>query len=383
MQAVARSRILDASALGLSPDRLAARIMAALGDAIPLAGFRLFGVDPSTMLVNRLLAASDSDAWARAEWLRDVYLRAEAVPAVELPTIMRAGLSVVAYQPDIAASWGYPPSMFGDVTPIEFTRRFHDLRSPLGGTLMAVFSANGRWVAALQAYRRDPSRLFRPTEVAFVDLMSAAIGKALAAAISREAAERVDYPAASGILMLDPNATPTLITPAAQAWSDAFRDTGRSAHAPLPTPIWSAIAALRAQGDGGVSAVVTAATSAGPARIEATPAGRDGSVAIVISPARPLVPPAALDDWPLSPSERRVVDLALGGRSNTAIAEALFISELTVAWQLRQVYEKLGVRSRTGLLARLFEEREPPELLPAPAARRHGIGDTRGATPRR
>ena len=77
----------------------------------------------------------------------------------------------------------------------------------------------------------------------------------------------------------------------------------------------------------------------------------------------PLVPPSSPDEWPLSPSERRVVDLALGGRSNAAIAAGLFISEQTVAWQLRQAYEKLGVHSRNGLLARLFEERTPPGLV--------------------
>jgi len=353
--------------MGLAPDRLAERIMAAIGSAVPLDGFRLFGVDPLTMLVNRLLAASDTDAWARAEWLRHHYLRSESMPSVELPTIMRAGLSVVAHQPELAACWGYPPSMLADLTQAEYRDRFQELRSPKGGTLLAVFSANGRWVAALQAYRRDPNRLFRPSEVALVELMSVAIGKTLAAAITREAAERIDYPAASGIIMLGPDATPSLVSPAAERWTDALRDADRSAHAPLPTPVWSALAALRAQGSTGVSAVITAATAAGPARIEATPAGHDGSVAIVISPAAPLVPPSAPDDWPLSPSERRVVNLALGGRSNAAIANSLFISEQTVAWQLRQAYEKLGVRSRTGLLARLFEDRTPPGLLPVPA----------------
>jgi len=106
-------------------------------------------------------------------------------------------------------------------------------------------------------------------------------------------------------------------------------------------------------------------------------------VAIVISPAIPLVPPSAPDDWPLSLSERRVVDLALAGRSNAAIAESLFISEQTVAWQLRQAYEKLGVRSRTGLLARLFEERTPPGLLPDPADAPFSSGRPSVATPRR
>lgn len=51
----------------------------------------------------------------------------------------------------------------------------------------------------------------------------------------------------------------------------------------------------------------------------------------------------------LTPSERRVAELAADGRSNRAIAEQLFISEKTVEGHLGKVYDKLGVRSRSQL----------------------------------
>lgn len=57
----------------------------------------------------------------------------------------------------------------------------------------------------------------------------------------------------------------------------------------------------------------------------------------------------------LTPSERRVAELAADGRSNRAIAEQLFISEKTVEGHLGKVYDKLGVRSRNQL----------PSLIPA------------------
>ncbi|HWJ09154.1 MAG TPA: AAA family ATPase [Nocardioides sp.] len=53
----------------------------------------------------------------------------------------------------------------------------------------------------------------------------------------------------------------------------------------------------------------------------------------------------------LTPAERRVAELAAGGRSNRAIAEQLFISEKTVEGHLGKVYDKLGVRSRGQLHA--------------------------------
>ena len=58
----------------------------------------------------------------------------------------------------------------------------------------------------------------------------------------------------------------------------------------------------------------------------------------------------------LSPSERRVVALAIEGLSNRQIAEALFVTRKAVEWHLGNAYRKLDVRSR----------RELPDALGAP-----------------
>jgi DNA-binding CsgD family transcriptional regulator len=51
----------------------------------------------------------------------------------------------------------------------------------------------------------------------------------------------------------------------------------------------------------------------------------------------------------LTPSERRVADLAAEGRTNREIAQELYITEKTVENHLARAYDKLGVRSRTAL----------------------------------
>jgi len=65
----------------------------------------------------------------------------------------------------------------------------------------------------------------------------------------------------------------------------------------------------------------------------------------------------------LTPSERRVADLVLAGRTNREIATELFITVHTVEKALSRAYAKVGVHSRTELARRLAD-------LEAPAAER-------------
>ena len=62
----------------------------------------------------------------------------------------------------------------------------------------------------------------------------------------------------------------------------------------------------------------------------------------------------------LTPTERRVAELAVDGLSNKEIARALVVTVNTVEFHLRNTYAKLGIRSRVQLAARLHEEGADP-----------------------
>ena len=58
----------------------------------------------------------------------------------------------------------------------------------------------------------------------------------------------------------------------------------------------------------------------------------------------------------LTASERRVAELAAGGRTNREIAAELYVTLATVQTHLRHVFQKLGVHARTELRAALEEK---------------------------
>jgi DNA-binding NarL/FixJ family response regulator len=64
----------------------------------------------------------------------------------------------------------------------------------------------------------------------------------------------------------------------------------------------------------------------------------------------------------LTPSERRVAQLAAEGLTNRQIAQALFVSHATVVTHLSHCYQKLDIGSREKLVTALVDQREAEGL---------------------
>jgi DNA-binding NarL/FixJ family response regulator len=71
--------------------------------------------------------------------------------------------------------------------------------------------------------------------------------------------------------------------------------------------------------------------------------------------ARPRRTPLSGPDA-LTPSERRVADMACEGLSNRQIAQALFLSLKTIETHLTHIYQKLDITSRRQLASALGDE---------------------------
>jgi DNA-binding NarL/FixJ family response regulator len=75
------------------------------------------------------------------------------------------------------------------------------------------------------------------------------------------------------------------------------------------------------------------------------PMSREIARKVIFSFQEPLAVAAEMED--LSPREREILELLAAGFPNKQIADRLGLTDGTVRWHLRHVYNKLHVRSRT------------------------------------
>jgi DNA-binding CsgD family transcriptional regulator len=359
-----RDQILQLEGRSLLPEAAGNRLLALLQLVIPADSGVLFGIDPNSLLFNRILAINEGFLSGRLWWLQNIYLTGEPIPELTFPGLMRANLSAVSMHDLPQKSLGIPPDFLGSLAPTTWQRIYYETLTPDGGLLRGCFAANGRWIAALELFRLDTGKPFHPTDVGFVRLLAPLIGRILSSAFEYERALCTAEvgPDDSGILVLEPDGRVRVSTPAAETWSKLLRDSGMKQEKMLPTAIWSAVARLRSGQEKATDRVLHVWTPAGNLRVEASQGGEDGSTAVLLAPERP---PASFElplHWPLTPQERQVVLLVARGLSNRQIAARLVVNESTVESHLVHVYEKLQVHSRTELLACLFRELFLPDI---------------------
>ncbi len=92
--------------------------------------------------------------------------------------------------------------------------------------------------------------------------------------------------------------------------------------------------------------------------------GRAGETVIVVEPSKPEeIAWLNVAAYALTPREEEIAGLVARGLSTRQISAHLFVSEHTVQNHLRNVFEKVGVRSRRELVKRLFFDGLYPSLF--------------------
>ena len=256
------------------------------------------------------------------------------------------------------------------------SHRFREILQPFGfgPELRATFTTGGSCWSSLVVLRHANRPEFSPEEQDFVasigPYIAHAVRSSLLMGVVRD--DTFDGDSAPGLVLLNARGEPEAINAPARRWlAELAVPTSTSGAAGLPGSIYVvAAAARRAVGreEGG---------PAEPARLRVqTKAGRwlilHGSVlddgprartSVIIEVARPAeIAPLIVQAYGLTDREREVTQLVLQGRSTQEIGKQLWVSSYTVQDHLKAIFEKVGVRSRKALVARVFfDQYEPRE----------------------
>jgi DNA-binding CsgD family transcriptional regulator len=358
------SEVKRLSTAGLEGPELLRRVAGRLRRSVPFEAFCASTVDPATNLMTHGIAEGiGEDSGDEANIFLDQIYFEEDLP--QFTKMAREGRQV---------------ALLSESTGGELDRslRYRHLLRPFGFgyELGSVFVDGSAW-GGMDLIRTQDDPDFDAREVRLVRKAVPHITAGLrSAALRRAATVEPTAEDAPGVLNLDRRGHVISHTPSAERLLAELQDLDpRWRKGVLPMSVRSVANAVRRalapgtdRDENLVPRVRVRARSGRWLTLHASltePGGTAGGASetvVVAEPARPLeVAWLNAAAHGLTPREEEVVRLVLRGSSTREISRALFISEYTVQRHLQNVFEKMGVKSRTELLKRLFFE----DLLPS------------------
>ena len=333
--------------------------------AVPHSGATWFGVDPVTLLATAPSRVEGLDpSLCHTYWHLEFHEQDTALFA------------------DLARGDGATALRLAlDERPARSVR-YRDFMQPQGyhDELRAVFKVGTSTWGVAGLYREASQRPFDEDDVALMKAIGPTVATALRAHV-REASPWLGQPSAPGLVVVDRSGRITTANREADVWlrelwpecvapggcQDPSLDIAdlRDWGVQVPTALFALVARARAVADGRERApsrlrlrdrrgrwlVLHASALSGPG----APDG--GSVAVVIEAAKSAeIAPIIIEAYSLTARERDVLGAIARGGSTAEIAAELFLSPHTVRDYVKAVFEKLGVGSRSELVARLYAE---------------------------
>ena len=351
----ARHDLIRLTHAGLTGRVLLTEALTRLRRVVPLEAYFAATTDPATVLVTDALG--------------------EGIPAAAAPLFLANELLGDDVNKFVELARGPEPvrSLYTATggAPAE-SPRYRDIMAPigLGDELRAALRIGGHCWGVLCLHRERSPKGFSEEEAAFLRSLVPHLAEGLRTAVLLGAAEATPAADGPGLLLLTDDLSVVAMTAAAQALLRELAD-GSAPH-DLPQAL-TAVAArlLRIERYGDVPPDLMPRarfrTRAGrwlvahASRLAGAEPG--GHIAVILEVAQPAeVAPLLLAAYALTPRELEVAALVLAGRSTAAIAAALVISPHTVQQHLKAMFEKVGVRSRRELVARVFAEHYQPAL---------------------
>jgi DNA-binding CsgD family transcriptional regulator len=254
--------------------------------------------------------------------------------------------------------------------------RYRNLNQYLGfgDELRGVFrTAQGVW-GLVGLYRGEGARPFDATEERALCELAAPIGDAFRRSALPRSGGTAEMPDAPGLLMFDRAGGLESLNEPAEAWLRQLPRTqfsrDRDSVIPIPTELLTVVSNARAIAAGHDTGSARARVLSRTGRwlvvhgFALRETGADaGRTALVIEPATVTeMAPIIVQAYQLGPREQQVTALVARGLSTVEIAAELCLSAHTVRDYLKQVFEKVAVRTRGELVAKIFAEHHSKPL---------------------
>lgn len=272
----------------------------------------------------------------------------------------------------------------------EQSARFRDLLAPRGiaHELRASLVSDGRCWGCCGLFRDRARRDFTEEDAAFVAETGAHIAAGIRRALLLDALAMPrpgsDVP---GVLILDAAGEVSAMNATAGELISRFPDDCEPPAQPVPHLVLAVAAQARraACGADGTPARSRARTVTGQwVVLHATRLGDmpGAPTAVIIEPARPAeLAELIVLAYGFTPRERQVTRLVVLGLSTAQIAQQLHLSPFTVQDYLKNIFDKVGVRTRRALVATVFRDHYWPRVLASETADAGGFFDTPRTTP--
>jgi DNA-binding CsgD family transcriptional regulator len=335
---------------GLDSVTLRREVADRVSDAIPFDAQAFSTCDPDTGLVTHTIADGVPGPLGRV-YVEMLYPTALARMAMDMP---RRGRNVF--------------SMAEQSEATNAALREYGIRQQFHVSIASAGRLWGTW-CLMRGSESSPSRR---REYAFLARLAPHLARGLqsAALLDRGIADsESDEDSAAGVLVLDRRYCPILQTPVATRWLEDLRDIGLTLPEDVPLSILGLAREVRTRPDeGGFERHLRGRGRSGRwysmrASLAEPDASGESAVVIVIRPALPQEIANVLTRlYALSPREREVIAAVARGEATKCIAETLKLSPHTVTEHIQRACDKIGVRGRKALIARLFFDGYAPTL---------------------
>jgi DNA-binding CsgD family transcriptional regulator len=252
--------------------------------------------------------------------------------------------------------------------------RYRTILAPInmGNELRAVFLTDGACWGSLCLHRENGSAPFTPAELSLLKLLTPHIAEGLRKALLIDSATSPNTPDRPGALLLADDLSLVSTTPSAVRWLEELaRADGQHEHA-LPLAVRAVATRLRAierSHDAPpdlMPRVCVRAPSGQWLTLHASRLvvpGQEAQIVVLFERAQPAeIAPLIVRAYALSSRERELLQLVLYGYSTSEIASTLCITANTVQDHLKAIFEKVNVRSRRELVARIYAQHYQPRI---------------------